>query len=434
MLTTIKSKLYSFTAAACLLGAVSCKKDYQNPGAATADQVFNSPKGMMGAAVGIQRTFTLNVTYGVSNCTGLITGETFLLNPGNLSEAQFFQGGVAVDNTNALLGNIWSAAAKAIWDADNVIRASAQLADRGYAAGLVAYASIIKANAIGVQSMYWQQVPDTIGITNAPYIDRVAGFNKAVAVADRALAGVAANPLTASFLADMPAGLNIVNTLQALRARYALFAGNYTVALAAASAVDLSVRSTFNFDAANANPTFTAVTSTNNVYQPIDSTLGLPMAVRPALNDARVSFYTSINTAVAPRFRLSGFWVAATTAIPVYVNDEMRLIRAECLLRQSTPDVNGAKAIIDAILQQTPAQDMNGVGANIAAGYTGTVDVPGLLTEVYRNRCIELYHSGLKLEDMRRFGRPLTERKRNFFPYPFRERDTNTNTPADPSF
>jgi hypothetical protein len=42
--------------------------------------------------------------------------------------------------------------------------------------------------------------------------------------------------------------------------------------------------------------------------------------------------------------------------------------------------------------------------------------------------------SGLKLEDMRRFGRPVSERKRNFFPYPFRERDGNPNTPADPSF
>jgi hypothetical protein len=44
---------------------------------------------------------------------------------------------------------------------------------------------------------------------------------------------------------------------------------------------------------------------------------------------------------------------------------------------------------------------------------------------------------GFKLEDMRRFGRPNTpnvEKRRNFFPYPFRERDNNSNTPADPTF
>jgi hypothetical protein len=40
----------------------------------------------------------------------------------------------------------------------------------------------------------------------------------------------------------------------------------------------------------------------------------------------------------------------------------------------------------------------------------------------------------MKLEDMRRFARPNSERKRNLFPYPFRERDSNANTPADPAF
>ena len=46
--------------------------------------------------------------------------------------------------------------------------------------------------------------------------------------------------------------------------------------------------------------------------------------------------------------------------------------------------------------------------------------------------------SGLKLEDNRRFARPepptnATERSRNFYPYPFVERDNNPRTPADPS-
>lgn len=112
----------------------------------------------------------------------------------------------------------------------------------------------------------------------------------------------------------------------------------------------------------------------------------------------------------------------------------MRLIRAECLLRQTTPDPVTALSILDDILKQTPAADVFGIAANISAGYTGASDVNSLLTEVYRNRCIELYFSGLKLEDMRRFSRPLTERKRNFFPYPIAERNNNNNTPPDPSF
>jgi hypothetical protein len=52
-----------------------------------------------------------------------------------------------------------------------------------------------------------------------------------------------------------------------------------------------------------------------------------------------------------------------------------------------------------------------------------------LPSAIYRQRSIERFMSGLALEDMHCFIRPLTERERNFFPYPFLERDNNTNTP-----
>jgi hypothetical protein len=415
-------------------GIMSCKKDFKNPNAAASDQVFSSAKGIMGVAIGIQRTYSLNVEYGLADATGLITNETFLLNAGNASEAQFSAGGASVDNSNGLLSNVWTSSSKCIYDANNVINAASGLADKGYASGLIGYASIIKALSIGAQSMYWENVPDNIGAQATTFVSRAQGFSKAIATIDNALSTIAANPISAGFLADLPAGIDIVNTLQALKARYSLFAGNYAAALIAVNAVNLTIASTFNFDAAVPNPIYQTVTSTNNVYQPVDSTLGLPLGIRPALNDARVPFYTVINTAAAPRFRLNGFWNSGTRKIPLYFANEMRLIRAECLLRQAVPDPATAQSIIDGVLKQNPATDPNGVGANIAAGYTGAGDVASLLTEVYRNRCIEMYLSGIKLEDMRRFGRPLTERKRNFFPYPINERNNNPNTPADPPF
>ncbi len=419
---------------AVLLTTTGCKKDYNNPNAATAAQVFSSAKGLMGAAIGIQRVYSLNVLPGTMNANGLVTNETILVNVGNISELQLVTGGSAVDGTNALLGNIWISANKCIYDANNVIAAAQQLGDKGYASGLIGYCSIIKALSIGSLSQYWEKVPDTVGTSATVFIDRVAGFNKAIAVINTALATIGTTPISNGFASDLPAGIDIVNTLNALKARYSLFAGNYATALAAASAVDGTKRSTFNFEPINPNPVFFAATSTNNLYQPIDSTLGLPIGLRPSLADQRVPFYTLINPTINPRFRLNGFWIANITAIPMYLPDEMRLIRAECLLRQSVPDVVNAKLLIDAVLMQVPSADPVGVGANIATGYTGTVDVPSLLNEVYRNRCIEMYLSGLKLEDMRRFARPNSERKRNLFPYPFRERDSNANTPPDPSF
>ncbi len=429
----INSITYSLLAAGLLL-ATGCKKDYTNPNAATSDQVFSSAKGLAGIAVGLQKTYASNVAYGMSDATGLLTGETILLNAGNGSELQFVTGGNAVDGTNALLGNVWSSTNKIIFDANNVINAAASLSDKGYASGLIGYATVFKALSMGCQSLYWEKVPDTVGTTAATFSDRVVGYNRAIAAIDKALGTIGSNAISAAFLTDIPAGVDIVNTLNALKARYALFAGNYAQAIGAANSVDLSKKSTMNFEAANPNPVFNSVTSTNNVYQPVDSTLGLPAGIQPALNDKRIPFYTLINSTINPRFRLNGFWIGATTPIPIYLPDEMRLIRAECYVRQTAPSLAQAKAEIDAVLIQTPAQDPFGVGADITTGYTGTVDGPSLLTEIYRNRCIELYLSGLKLEDMRRFGRPNAERKRNLLPYPFRERDSNSNTPPDPAF
>lgn len=427
----IQSSIY-IGLAALLFHATGCKKDYTNPTAATSSQVLGSAKGLAGVAVGLQRTYASNVAYGMSDATGLITGETMLMNAGNGSELQFSTGGTAVDGTNALLGNVWSSASKVIYDANNVIAGAAQLSDKGYASGLIGYATIYKALSMGCQAAYWEKVPDTIGTASTAFSDRMVGYARAIAAIDKALSAINANAISASFLTDIPAGVDIVNTLYALKARYALFSGSYSVALAAANAVDLTKKSVMNFEAANPNPIYNTVTSTNNVYQPVDSTLGLPAAIAPDLADKRIQFYTLINPTINPRFRLNGFWIAATTAIPLYFPGEITLIKAECYARQASPDLVNGTAELNKVVTKKAAADALGIGADLPAVAPATA--ADLLTQIYKNRCIELFLSGMKLEDMRRFGRPTTERKRNLFPYPFRERDSNTNTPPDPSF
>lgn len=106
------------------------------------------------------------------------------------------------------------------------------------------------------------------------------------------------------------------------------------------------------------------------------------------------------------------------------------LIKAEAYARQDM--LTEAVDALNEVITKQPADDIYGVGAGLPE-FTGNTKEE-ILTEIYRQRCIELFMSGLKLEDMRRFDRPLTERKRNFFPYPFAERDNNPNTPADPEF
>lgn len=418
--------------AAVLINATGCKKDFSNPTAATGPQVLGSAKGLAGVAVGLQRTYASSVAYGLSDANGLTTNETQLLNAGNTSEFQLTTGGTAVDGTNALLGNIWTNANKVIYDANNVIAGATALADKGYASGLIGYATIYKALSMGTLSELWEKVPDTVGTATTAFSDRMVGYARAIAAIDKALTAINSTAISASFLTDIPAGVDIVNTLYALKARYALFTGNYAVALAAANAVDLTKRSTMNFEAANPNPIYNSVTSTNNLYQPLDSTLGLPAAIAPNLADKRIPFYTLINPTINPRHRLNGFWITATTPIPLYFPGEMTLIKAEAYARQATPDLLNGTIELNKVVTKKAAADALGIGADLPI--VTPLSIAELLTEIYRNRCIELYLSGLKLEDMRRFGRPNAERKRNLFPYPFRERDSNPNTPADPAF
>jgi hypothetical protein len=412
-----------------------CKKNYTDPNKATEEQVFSSPKGLTGVVVGLQRVYTLgraSTLYNLVSINGLVTNEMIVQNTGNAAEVQLATGGPAVDGNHSMLTTFWSTCNKVIYDANKVIDNAKNLADKNYASGLIAYASIFKALSIGDMSQFWEKVPAGVG-ANVTFIDRVDGFKMAITVIDDALAAITANAISASFIANVPVGIDISNTLNALKARYSLFAGLYPQALTTANAVDITKKSSFNFDALSLNPIYEVSTSTNNVVQVKDSTLGLLVPLQPALNDGRVPFYTSINTTILPRYRINGFGAAAATAFPVYLPGEMTLIKAECYTRATIPDLVNGLVELNKVVTKT--NDPFGVNAN-QPPLVGPFTQAQLLDQIYKHRCIELYMSGLKLEDMRRFGRPNAERKRNLMPYPLRERDNNPNLAGipDPAF
>ncbi len=411
-----------------------CKKDYTDPSRATEEQVFSSARGLTGVVVGLQRVYTLGRAsnlYNAVTINGLVTNELRSVNTGNTAEEQLAAGGNLVDGNHSMLTTFWANLNKIIYDADKVISNSKNLADKNYASGLIAYANIFKALAIGNLSQYWEKVPTTTGST-VSFIDRIDGYKKAIAAIDEAQAAIAANAISAAFIANVPAGIDIVNTLHALKARYSLFAGLYAQALTSANAVNLAAKSTFNFDALSLNPLFEVATSTNNVVQPKDSTLGLLPPLQPALNDGRIPFYTTINSTILPRYRINGFGAAAATAFPVYLPGEITLIKAEVYARQTPPDLVNALIELNKVVTKTA--DPFGVNANQPLVVATTQ--AEVLDQIYRHRSIELFMSGLKLEDMRRFARPAAERRRNFMPYPLRERDNNPNLAAipDPAF
>lgn len=421
----------SIMAGILLFAAASCKKEFTDPSGPSSGNALSSANALTDVAVGLQNWYTAARTGNVYTkiaASSLLTGETYVVNAGNTDENQLYLGGTNVQNTNTIVTGLWTVSNKIIFDANNVLNnVNSVVSDKSYASGLIAYTSIWKALAIGDMAEFWEQVPDTTG-TNVSFITNTAGYTKAIAIIDNALAAISANAVSATFTKNIPAGIDLQNTLYALKARYALFAGDYTTALAAANQVTLSVTSTYNYNALTTNPIFTLVTSTNNIYQVTDSTMSLPVGLQPDAADKRYPFYVTISS--SPRFRIKGFYNTTTQAIPVYLPGEITLIKAECYARQH--DVTNGLIELNKVVTKTAAQDAFGVGAALPAEVAVTES--DLLELIYKHRRIELFMGGLALEDERRFDRPTTERKRSYFPYPFVERNDNTNTPTDPSF
>src|SRR5690606_27541485 len=138
-----------------------------------------------------------------------------------------------------------------------------------------------------------------------------------------------------------------------------------------------------SFDAVSPNPIFNVATATNNVFQVIDSSFGLPEALQPEMTDKRVNFYMSLNETIAPRWRIKGFGADLATAWPIFVPGEITLIKAEAYARGagggSLPD---ALVELNKVRTKAPGADPYGIGAD-GTSYGGAISQDAILTEIY---------------------------------------------------
>ena len=428
-----------------IVGMDSCKTDteYLNPSSASEKQVTSDLNGLIALANGLQYRYSisrLSPVYAMITANGLTTKELKVLNAGNTDEQNLQDGNASVLPANSITTNLWSQLNVIKGNSDLILNNLNNVGELGTRSGLQAYASIYKALAIGTMSQFWENV----SIETAPqskFVSRAEGLKEAIRLLETASASVAANPVSNNFNSrivqysttrnnvtiSLPC-IDIPNTLNALIARYALMAGDYDKALTAANKVDLSVRSLLNFDDLTRNPIWDVAFGNVNVYQPLDLNMGLPTALKPADADKRIDFYFTSRALVGNTYRGKGFFKSNGDPIPMYLPSEMILIKAEAYARKN--DLANAEKELNSVLTKTT--DVWGIGAGLPA-YAGAKTQADLLTEIYRNRRIELFMSGMSLEDSRRFGRPVSERSRTFYPYPQTERDNNPGTPADPA-
>jgi len=420
--------------------ASSCSLNYVNPNAPTDAQTYSTRDGLISLSVGTRQFYATSGLEAVLLVPGTTAREvkgitTFT----NIVEIE--AGGPNLPNFNANVFDVWFRMYRVVEATDQIIANVPTVLNAGDAmrTGLLAHARWLKAMALGNLAVSFEQAPvATQPDGTAPFVPRAQLLATAVGLLDEAAAELAAQALTPEVQTRL-LGLDfsLVNSVNAMRARFNLMAGNYGAALAAANAVDPVSRSEFKYNTLTPNPIYQSLFIAKN-FAP-RTRFGLPAALVEDA-DNRLAFYLAepnLTVGGDSLKTIRGFFNAPNASIPVYLPDEMRLIRAEANLRlNGEAALNDALADVNAVRTQA-AGDPFGVHANLPP-YGGPLTVNDLLTEIYKQRSAELFLSGMRLEDSRRFGRPgppdvLSERSRNFYPYPVQERNTNPNAPNDPA-
>lgn len=421
-----------------LTSVSSCDKVILDPNSTLEPDVVGNIDNLASLINGVQQRWSTDragAIYNLTHLSGLNTKELRLLNPGNLAENEVLLGGDDIDGGNDILNNLWTNIMLSRKEATTVISsAESASSDASAANTLKAYGLFYRAMSHGTLIQFFESIPLEI-IDNAPFDTRTEVLQNAISDLEEAK-GYIDSGLSADITSTVFGSVDLENSVNALLARYHLMNSNYSAAIASSNAVNLSIRSVWQYDAAIPNP-LAFWFGSQNVTQARGLNFGLPASLLPDANDERVAFYATQPDPVNDpgNFQLIGFWTDNLDEIPVFLPGEILLIKAEAYARQD--QLTEAVNELNKVLTKKASDDIYGVGANLPV-YSGQLTRDDILDEIYKNRRIELYLTGLALEDSRRFDRPgptsaNSERNRNFYPYPNSERDNNTNTPDNPS-
>ena len=432
-----------------MLLITACETDFLNPNNPTEDVILESKEGLYALSIGLNQYFTTTVLRQVIEAPGITTRELGVTNT-FLNINELARGSTELPPESGGITNPWVALLRAKGMAETLI-GGVQNVDLspGTRSGLLAYGNFYKAMCLGYLSGMWEQaVINNSPTGDAAFSDRAAVLAEAIALLTEARDAINANAISADFTSNvLGSDINLLKSINAFLSRYSLMAGNYSDAIAHANAAlnDASApaSSMFNFDANNVNPIWSRINPSASDLKP-QSNFGLLGAYVPESGDGRIAFYLGADAGNAnldaggqPLSQALGFWSTSTSPIPVYLQGELLLNKAEAHARLN--QLSDAVTNLNLVRQKT--SDPLGVNAALAAWTGDANNQTAVLEEIYKNRAIELFLTGMRFEDSRRFHPNLNpavdnltnERNRNFYPYPSIERDNNPNTPTDPA-
>jgi hypothetical protein len=409
----------------CLLAGGGCDLDLENPNAPTEEEVLTDIDGIISLAVGMQDQYAAAVedfilpsslgtdewgtqTRSLLSYRSLLTGELF-------------------ENSFLVVENPFANAYEVVKSANNLIENAPQVGlGTGLETGIVALAKLHKAMALGMAIQIFEEVPIDVSVEFPVPQPRAAVLDTVLNLLESArtdLAGVTDNDLSTFRSRVLGSGFDLRNTVDAMLARYYLMAGQYQDAIDAADRVDLSVLSTFNYVTPDRNPIYNLAFGLIYVA-PLES-----FVLQAEVGDQRPDYWVDTGAqpfAGNPDSLLLPLreYSTADDPYPVYLPDEMKLIKAEALteLDQFGP----AATLVNEVRTQV-SSPLDEPVAGLTALPPEALDTKAeLLAQIAYERRYELYMQGLRWEDARRLGASITvEPIFDFLPLPEQECMTN---------
>ncbi|SNY99947.1 RagB/SusD family nutrient uptake outer membrane protein [Flagellimonas pacifica] len=443
-------KIYSIITIFLIINSVfvACDTEFENPNNPTEQVVLETKDGLFALATGIRQYYSVNVLRQVVEAPGITTRELGVTNT-FLNINELAKGGAELPPESGGITNPWVNLLRAKGMAESLIEgANTVELTAGTRSGLLAYGHLFKAMCLGAMIQMFEQAPiNNSADGEAPFSERALVLAECISLLEGARDVLAATPMSDEFKSTVLwADVSLPKTINAFLSRYQLWSGNYSEAISAADAVlndSDATNSMWIYDANNQNPIWNRTVNSTDLKP--QTNFGLLGTFVPEAGDGRIAFYLGADAGFANAdaggqaiSEMLGFAATGTTSVPIYLPGEMMLNKAEAYARQDQLD--NAVTQIDLVRQKN--DDPLGVNANLAAWTGNASSQTEILDEIYKNRSIELFLTGLRWGDNKRFfpnfsvpveANTTNQRNREFYPYPTVERENNPNTPANPS-
>jgi hypothetical protein len=431
--TAAAPRSLAYLALATTLTLAACKLDLENPNAPTAEEIVNNADGILAVAPGMQGQFAQTIDdYMVTN--SLVTDEWGTRSQALISYVSLLNGENFDPGYDVVL-TPFARSYQVILSANTILQGT-QNVSLGVAttAGMNALARLFKAMVLGMLVQQYERVPVEIAAGGGVPRERAEVLDTVLTLLEQARADIAtvSDASLAEFrsLALAP-GVDLRNTIDAMLARYYLVDGQYAQAIAAADRVNLGVLSELRYPPPTRNPI-------ENLAFQLRYVAGLQSFVNQAeAGDRRPAYWIQTTAATLPANPPDTVllplrkYSTPNESFPLYLPDEMRLIKAEALTRQGAANYAAAATLINEVRTQTTSTVDEPVAGLPALPLTSLATEAQLLDQIAYERRYELYMQGLRWEDTRRLGAPRTTMPTfNFLPLPVVECQANPEQPC----